>query len=161
MSLMKDIRSSKMKKTYEKIVRDSASIARIDVESSTISVLYEYDRTFIKTVKALGYSWHKPFWQLNIDSEIYGNLEDRIVELGVSLLDNRINIEVSNKEILNKIENNNFKPRKWYWLILNNCDLKLVSYKQGRFSTSFLYDKYSHKEILGKWNNKRYSLRSI
>ena len=62
MSLMKDIRSSKMKKTYEKIVRDSASIARIDVESSTISVLYEYNRTFIKTVKALGYSWHKPFW---------------------------------------------------------------------------------------------------
>lgn len=149
-----------MKKTYKKIVRDSTSIARIDVESSTISVLYEYDRTFIKIVKSLDYSWHKPFWQLDINSEIYGNIEDRIVELGVSLLDNNINIEVSNKKILQEIENKNFKSRKLYWLILKNGNLKLVSYKKGRSSTSFLYDKYSHKEILGKWDSKRYNFRS-
>lgn len=149
-----------MKKTYKKIVRDSTSIARIDVESYTISVLYEYDRTFIKIVKSLDYSWHKPFWQLDINSEIYGNIEDRIVELGVSLLDNNINIEVSNKKILQEIENKNFKSRKLYWLILKNGNLKLVSYKKGRSSTSFLYDKYLHKEILGKWDSKRYNFRS-
>lgn len=130
---------------------DTSNYAKIVIKDSKIKVFYKYDVLFIEIVKKLGYTYNNK-WEMDIIGEIYGNITDRAVELGVTLLENNINVCCLDLNIKEKILNKDFVKRQYRWLILNTENkLKLKDYN---YDKNTLYNYYRNKKIRGKWKNK-------
>lgn len=130
-------------------VNETNDVAKIEIFNNTITVFYKYDKLFIEIVKSLGFEWNNK-WQLVITGETYGIIEDRAAELGIKLIENNINVLVTDESVRNKILAKDYKERVWTWLIFNKKNqLKILNYK----NSNVLYKKFKNKEIVGKWEN--------
>lgn len=106
----------------------SNNLCEIKIAGDTLTLTSDKDNAIIEVAHAMQMAWNKEkqMWELQVASEMCGNMEDRAVELGNRLLNAGFPIMMPSAKLGERATAGDYEPRKARWICKQGDEIRIL-----------------------------------